>query len=221
MGQYFAKRSQQNVLSHLRQLSIFCVTFGEVFLPVSRDTLLGFIELMSRSCGFDHIQHVLSSIKFLHQFTGHFYPGDSFEFKVLLRGLKRKLSKPPKQALPITPEMLILMYLHVDVRKPTELAHWTSFLFALRLLYRKSSIAPESLKKFDYRTGLSREKAVISDGVILIYQNHSKTNQFMSTTSLTPLVPSAIIALDPVYHYAKLLAENVVDSWGVCCSFIE
>ena len=211
MGQYFAKRSLQNVLSHLRQLSVFCVAFGETFLPVSRNTLLGFIEIMSRSSGFDHILHVLSSIKFLHEFSGHLYPGDSFEFKVLLRGLKRKLSKSPKQALPITPEMLILMYEHVDISKPAELAHWTSFLFALRLLYRKSSIAPDSLNKFDHNTGLSREKAVVSSGVVLVYQNHSKTNQFMSTTSLTPLVPSAITALDPVYHYSKLLAENAAE----------
>ena len=221
MGQYFAKRSLQNVLSHLRQLSVFCVAFGETFLPVSRNTLLGFIEIMSRSSGFDHIQHVLSSIKFLHEFSGHLYPGDSFEFKVLLRGLKRKLSKSPKQALPITPEMLILMYEHVDISKPAELAHWTSFLFALRLLYRKSSIAPDSLNKFDHNTGLSREKAVISNGVVLVYQNHSKTNQFMSTTSLTPLVPSVITALDPVYHYSKLVSENATERTCPAFSFYE
>ena len=77
MGQYFTKQSRLNALSHLRQLSIFCVTFSESFLPVSRSTLLGFVELLSRSCGFEHVQHVLSSIKFLHQFTGHEFPGDS------------------------------------------------------------------------------------------------------------------------------------------------
>ena len=183
MGQYFAKRSRDNVLSHLRQLSIFCVAFNRPMLPVSRDTLLGFIELMSRTSGFDHIQHIMSSIKFLHEFKGHQYPGDTFEFKVLLRGLKRKLAKSPKQALPITPEMLILMYQYVDITKPIELAHWTAFLFAIRLLYRKSSIAPVSIQSFDAKTGLSREKAVLSDGVVLVYQNHSKTNQFMSSNT--------------------------------------
>ena len=95
MSQYFAKRSRLNVISHLRQLSLFCVAFQETFLPVSRDTLLGFVELMSRTCGFEHIQHVLSSVKFLHDFTGQFYPGESFEFKVLLRGLKRKRKDCP------------------------------------------------------------------------------------------------------------------------------
>ena len=98
MSQYFAKGSRLNVMSHLRQLSIFCVAFHGTFLPATRDILLGFIELMSRTCGFDHIQHILSSVKFLHDFTGHNYAGDTFEFKVLLRGLKRKLSKSAKQA---------------------------------------------------------------------------------------------------------------------------
>ena len=84
-------------MSHLRQLCIFCVTFNEPFLPVSSNTLLAFIELMSRSSGFDHIQHILSSVKFLHDFTNNYFPGDTFQFKVLLRGLKRKLAKPVKQ----------------------------------------------------------------------------------------------------------------------------
>ena len=221
MGQYFVKGSRQNVLSHLRQLCIFCVTFNESFLPVSSNTLLAFIELMSRSCGFDHIQHVLSSVKFLHDFTNQYFPGDTFQFKVLLRGLKRKLSKPVRQVLPITPEMLIVMYQFVNIDNATELAHWTSFLFALRLLYRKSSIAPKSLDKFDPVIGLSRDKAIFSNNVVLVYQNHSKTNQFMATTRVVPLVPSQIVALDPVLHYSKLAATNLVPGTFPAFSYLE
>ena len=47
MSLYYAKKSRLNVISHLRQLSVFCVAFGEQFLPAGRYTLLGFIELMS------------------------------------------------------------------------------------------------------------------------------------------------------------------------------
>ena len=221
MSLYYTKGSRLNVLSHLRQLSIFCVAFGEIFLPVSRDTLLGFIELMSRSCGYEHITHVLSSIKFLHQFTDHLYPGDSFEFKVLLRGLKRKLAKPLKQALPITPEMLIIMYQHVNISIPSQLAHWTAFIFALRLLFRKSSIAPESLSKFNTEKDFSRQKAFLSEGVVLVYQNYSKTNQFMTTTRVTPLVSSSIMALNPVFHYYKLVSENPTDPTSPAFSYYE
>ena len=178
MSLYYAKNSRSNVLSHLRQLSIFCTAFRVSFLPASRDTLLGFIELMSRSCGFEHIQHILGSIKFLHDATGHVYAGNSFEFSILFRGLKRKLSKSTKQALPITPEMLILMYQFIDINNPSDLAHWTAFLFALRLLYRKSSIAPVSLPSFNPVTGLSRQKAILSHNVVLVHQN------FLKRTSL-------------------------------------
>ena len=125
MSRYYVKQSRDNVMSHLRQLSTFCIAFNARFLPVERNTLLGFIELMSRTVGFDHIQHILGSVKFLHKFIGHVYPGDTFEFEVLLKGLRRKLARPAKQALPITPEMLILMYEFVDTSNPNQLAHWT------------------------------------------------------------------------------------------------
>ena len=122
MSLYYTKQSRQNVLSHLRQLSLFCVAFNEPFLPVSSYALLGFAELMSRTVSFVYIQHILSSVKFLHDFRGFQYEGDSFQFKVLLRGLRRKLSRPAKQALPITPEMLILMYQFVNIEIPYHLA---------------------------------------------------------------------------------------------------
>ena len=106
--------------------------------------------------------------------------------------------------------MLVLMYQFVDISQPKALAHWTSFVFALRLLYRKSSIAPVSLEKFDPRTGFTREKAQLVNNVVLVYQNHSKTNQFMSTTRVIPLLPSSVRALDPVFHYSKLLNDHLV-----------
>ena len=221
MSQYYAESSRKNVVSHLRQLSTFCVAFNQSFLTVSRESLLGFVELMSRSCGYNHIQHILGSIRFLHLFTNNPFPGDSFEFNVLLKGLKRKLAKPARQVLPITPEMLILMYQFVNLDSPYELAHWTSFIFALRLLYRKSSIAPESLSKFNSTTGLSREKIVYVHGTVLVYQNHSKTNQFMSSTRVIPLVRSHIKALDPVSHYERLLRENPVDKNYPAFSFLQ
>ena len=221
MSNYYAAGTRNNVLSHLRQLSIFCTAFKVTILPTSRDTLFGFIELLSRTCGYEHVKNVLGSIRFLHQYRGYEFIGDSFEFSILLQSLKRKLAKPTKQALPITPEMLLLMYQFIDINDPLHLAHWTAFLFALKLLYRKSSIAPQSFKKFNPDTGLSRQKAVISENVVLVFQNFSKTNQFMATSRVTPLLPSSAVALDPVFHYSKLCQENVVPQTHPAFSFYE
>ena len=99
--------------------------------------------------------------------------------------------------------------------------HWTAFLLALRLLYRKSSIAPESLNKFNPVIGLSREKVVHSNGVLLVFQNFSKTNQFMATTRTTPIAPGNVKALDPVFHYVKLITENVVPDNCPAFSYIS
>ena len=93
-------------------------------------------------------------------------------------------------------------------------------MFALRLLHRKSSIAPNTLATFNPVTGLSREKAVISNGVVLVYQNFSKTNQFKSSTRTNPLVPGSVAALDPVFHYSKLISENIVCGNFSAFSFI-
>ena len=113
------------------------------------------------------------------------------------------------------------MYQYINIDNNYELAYWCSFLFALRLLYRKSSIAPESLASFNFRTGLSRSKIVVSDGVALVYQNHSKTNQFMAAHRVIPVVGGSTLALNPVFHYEKLLNENVVPTNYPAFSFIE
>ena len=43
----------------------------------------------------------------------------------------------------------------------------------------------------------------------------------MASTTVTPLVPSPICALDPVYHYTKLVTENVVSDISPAFSYIE
>ena len=208
MGLYYAKASRQNVRSHLRQLSLFCVAFKQQFLPVSKNTLLAFLELMSKTCNFGHLQSVLSSIRFVHQLKKLQFCGDDFEVTVFLRGLKRKLSKPARQVLPITPEILILMYEHIDITKPIDLAHWTAMLFAFRLLFRKSSIAPKSFSSFNPRTELSREKVILVDETVLVCQNFSKTDQYMASVRVIPLTRTPIKALDPVLHYRMLVQGN-------------
>ena len=78
-----------------------------------------------------------------------------------------------------------------------------------------------SLVKFDPSTGFTREKAQIVNNVVLVYQNHAKTNQFMSTTRVIPHLPSSTRALDPVFHYSKLLHEHEVHPHCPAFSYID
>ena len=82
---------------------------------------------MSRTSGYQHLKHLLHSVKFLHQALDMSFPEDSFQLDVTMQGLKRRLAKVPFQVLPITPKVLRDIYSHLDMRKTEDLALWCSF----------------------------------------------------------------------------------------------
>ena len=77
---------------------------------------------MALSSGYDHIKAVISSIGFLHKNFSLEFPHDSFQLKITLQSLKRRLAKAPNQALPISPTHLLAMYRHIDINNPQDLA---------------------------------------------------------------------------------------------------
>ena len=69
------------------------------------------------------------------------------------------------------------------------------------------------MSDFDPTKELSRRKVCIldDDGVVLIYSNFSKTNQFMSRDSVIPLVQNNVRALDVVFHLKQLFSVDIAD----------
>ena len=70
---------------------------------------------MSRSFkSIQSIQNYISGVKLLHLFKGIEYPQfDSFHLRLVLKGLARDNPHCPKQACPITPEILLsLLYVN-------------------------------------------------------------------------------------------------------------
>ena len=74
----------------------------------------------------DHIKAVIGSIGFLHKLFDLPFNRDSFRLRLTLQSLKRKLSRAPLQALPITINHLKEMYKHINVDDPEHLAIWCS-----------------------------------------------------------------------------------------------
>ena len=57
---------------------------------------------------------------------------------------------------------------------------------------------------------LSRQKfTILENDIILVYNNFSKTNQFMNRNSVIPLVKNSILALDPIFHLKKLFSNEI------------
>ena len=191
-GFLFAPGTKKNINSHLRQFVLFCCKFDRTIVPASRDTLVAFFELFSLTSSYDHLKNVYSSIKFLHRAINQPFLENEFQVNTVLQSLKRKLAKVPFQVLPITPKILCDMYNFIDINSPADLATWSSFLVAFYCLFRKANVAPKSLSSFDPKKELSRKKfSVLENDIILVYSNHSKTNQFMNSEQIIPLVKNS------------------------------
>ena len=211
---YYAKASSRNVLSHIRQWLFFTVYFGLCILPASTEHLVLFAELMSLTAGYDHIKAVIGSIGFLHKLFDLPFDRDSFQLRLTLQSLKRRLARAPLQALPITVSHLKEMYKFIDVNDPENLAIWCSILVGFFGLLRKKNLVPEDLLDIDPTKILTVGNFVIDKkrGIALVYIPFSKTNQFGQQTLVIPLVRNNSRALDPIFHLDLLFSRTGASS---------
>ena len=148
----YAPGTAKNIKSHLRTYLIFCAYFGRTAVPADTDTLVAFAEMMSCSAGYQHIKHIFSSIKLLHTIYNIEFLEYDFRVDTALQSLKRRLAKTPLRVLPMTPDILLSIYAFLDMSKPQDQALWASFVVAFFCMFRKKSLVPHTLAKFDFRS---------------------------------------------------------------------
>ena len=143
-GFKYTKNSAANIVSGIRQWLFFALYFMVPILPATVDPLVCFLELMSRSSGYQHLKHLLHSVKFLHKALNLPFPENDFQLDMTLQGLKRKLARVPFQVLPITPKVLRDICGQLDITKKRDLALWYAFLLSFYALLRKKNVVPSS-----------------------------------------------------------------------------
>ena len=176
-------------------------------MPATEDSLCWFAELMSVTCGYDHIKNILVGVKYAHVSLGYHYPCSSFSLDTTLQGLKRRLARTPFQVLPIDPTVLRLMYKNIDINKKQDLALWCSFLTAFYCLFRKANVVPKN-GRCDPTKILTRENIGLDRQarVVLVYVGFSKTNQYRKRDRCIPIPANDDPALDLYRHIEQLMA---------------
>ena len=207
-GFKYTRESAANIISGFRQWLFFTLYFAIPILPAQVDPLVCFLELMSRTCGYQHLKHVLYSVKFVHQALGFTFPENNFQLDMTLQGLKRRLAKVPFQVLPITPKVLRDMYRHLDMEKTEDLALWCAFLISFYALLRKKNVVPDQAP-YDPSKIICRRHISINNNSnrLYLYVGFSKTNQFGSRDLVVPIPGNSDPALDPVRHVTSLFAK--------------
>ena len=211
---YYAKATSRNVLSHIRQWMFFTVFFNLCPLPASTENLVLFTELMAVTVGYDHIKAIIGSVGFLHQILDLPFERNSFQLRLTLQSLKRRLARAPQQALPISIDHLKAMYSYIDVDKPDELAIWCSILVGFFGLLRKKNLVPEDFLDMDPTKILTVGNFAIDKekGIAFVYIPFSKTNQFGQQNLVIPLLKNNCKALDPIYHLDLLFSRAKADA---------
>ena len=167
---------------------------------------------MALTVSYGHIKNILSSIKYLHASYNLTYHANDFSLDTTLQGLKRKLARTPFQVLPLTPEILRLIYSFLDMRKKEDLALWCSYLTAFYCLFRKKNVCPESSAPTREKTLLRKHIDIdLKENIVYIYCNFSKTNQFGAKDLVIPVPGNSDPCLDLVRHMSALFSRVNAD----------
>lgn len=204
----WADGTWDNLVMQQEMFLIFCDLFRLVPLPATHTTLCMFAQFLSRdfNCP-DTVRSYLNGVKWLHVF--HSLDTKQFEHFMLgafHKGMARIKQHKPKQALPITPDLLLEMGQFVDWEKQDDIAFWTLFLLGFYLMARKSNLVPDTVKKFNPKKQLVRSDIQVDEDVLLVTLAWSKTNQFGLREHIVPLVAIHGSLLCPVKAVSSLLA---------------
>ena len=207
-GFKYTKQSAANVISAIRQFMYFTLHYKLVPLPTNQDTVVCFLEFMGRTSGYQHLKHLLSSVKFLHDALDKPFPTNSFQIDMTMQGLKRRLAKVPFRVLPLSPLVLKSIFYHLDMSRLEDRALWCSYLCSFYGLLRKSSAVPASAN-FDVQKTLVRRNVHVDldNNMVYIYLGHGKTNNFCTRDVIIPVPGNNDPAMDPVRHLHALFSS--------------
>jgi hypothetical protein len=153
------------------------------------DNICDYVQFLSKS--FTTVQTVrnyLNGVKLLHFYVGAPFPHiGAFELNLLFKGLARLNPHLPRQALPITPPILLKLHAQLDLTSSLDATLWCAFLLGFFLFARKSNLVPPSSTQFSSQKHLTRDSIAICSVGLLVTIRWSKTIQCGDRVLLIPV----------------------------------
>ena len=153
------------------------------------------------------IQNYLSGVRLLHLYAGARLPNmKDFSIKLVLDGIKRRKPHCVRQALPMTPSILLHLHTYIT-HQGNGLTVWALFLIAFFLSLCKSNLVPDTTNTFDRNKQLTRSDFILGDRVLLCKIRWSKTIQFGQRVLTLPLFAIPGSTLCPVTAFRHMITE--------------
>ena len=211
----WALGTNKNYVCQGRLYVAFCLAYGYRLTPPSVRVLCAFVQFLSREFKAPGaIKNYLTGPKWLYVLLG--FSTRAFEherLKLLLRAITRSLQHLPRQALPLTDNILLRIGKLLDLSVPNDAVFWALLVLAFNLMARKSNLTPVSRVSFDPSQQLVRRDVVRGSDFIVVSIRWSKTNQFRNRILTVPILSIPGSLLCPVAAYDRVIELSPGRDW--------
>ena len=139
-GEALKGSTKKNLLVQLNSYQAFCDEFLLNYFPVDNKQICRYGQYLARTFKSpDAVGHYQSAIRTFTQ------------------GLKRVLEHEVKQAVPITPEILLKMSRVVDYTNHINMVAWVGTLIGFTMFLRKSNLVLDNMTSFDPKMQFRRK----------------------------------------------------------------
>ena len=203
----FAPGTRKNQILHQNRYIAFCQQTQYPIWPIEEAHLCRYACFLAQSLSTaEAISNYIQGIKNWALIQGQDITAfASSRLKLTLRGLRRQKRHLPRQALPITPNLLLQLRQTVLCLGKKGLVFWTLSLLAFFLSARKSNLVPDKPALFDPSKHLTRGDIVIHQDHLMVTFRWSKTIQFGQRLLQIPVRAINNSILCPVSAYTKMV----------------
>lgn len=204
-----AKGTWRNLKTHSKRYHEFCTVLKVDPFPLTEIQMCRFVAYLTFSLGsYGSVVNYLGGIRKLNALARLQPPICTGYIDNVLKGVKRLLAHPIKQADPMTPALLLAISKFVDTNDQKQVCIFTAMVVGFFLFLRAANLTCKTqFDSFDPEQHLSRGDFRCSDELILVKVTFTKTIQFKERVILMPLLPVRNKAICPI-HWLRLMLRG-------------
>ena len=197
----FAPGSRKNFKTHVKTYVRFCLYYGLDLFPADILQERRYIQYLSEFYkSVDSSKGYLAGMRSLHEIFGFKGPpADDHLYQLTISSIRRDKGHVVRQALPLTPEILVKMCDWVNTEDGVQLYAWVAILSGFYLLFRKSNLVPDTCTSFSAQRQLVQQNLVRMKDCYVARVFWSKTIQFNDRCLEVPMLPNIDRHLCPVF----------------------
>ena len=211
----YAKGTLKNLMCQWRSFYRFSRKFKILEWPISEHTICLYAQYLAFSFHSPKaIKNYLYGIKTLHVLLQQPPPNlKHAEVRLTLRGLEKIMQHTPKQAAPLTPDILTDILSQIDISQHGDLVFWSILLVGFFGMLRKSNLLSDSRRSFDPIKQMTTSHVTFKPGLLIIKATWAKNIQARERVLEIPIFEMPSSPLCPVTAVKALASIQHKKHW--------